>query len=546
MRDRDFVGFQFTTLKACALLLLTAYLILMNGAQYAIGSQDGSEFRLGWSVILSPDEQHTRYVSSSANSDAPSGSIDNPYPTIARALEDVVGGEHSAVLLKRGDVFYETIQLSRKWGRSPEKPLIIGAYGDESQPRPILKIGAENGINFWTWYEGNETFATRNVVLLSLDVYAQTRDPNSDEFIGTAGGTGLKSIACGGSSYLVEDCRFRFCSIVIDPYSSKIPQEERRIDDFRVNRCGIFDAYADSGHCQGIFLNQCFGFVLTESIFDHNGYNEDVGKNPTVFNHNVYATSYGGPIVAVGNIVAYGASSGIQARAGGRIERNLFVKNACHLNFGFLAGQSVPYLGGVTGTVRRNVFIGSKPVNPNGTGGERAYWSIKLGNIQAAAVTANLAANSGAVDWDGKDDEGRVGVNDTRFRHNVVFGGGARGDSGEFYSHKFSNLGFHGVTLSDNLNASQDAGDEIFDRDGALDGDGIWLRRGFALADYPGFQPMTLSDYYTEGGFSSESDFFNMLHDQRKGAWRRFGSGTYATAIWLIDAGEQLGFEFGD
>src|SRR6185295_2311577 len=94
------------------------------------------------------------------------------------------------------------------------------------------------------------------------------------------------------------------------------------------------------------------------NVFDHNGWLDGVsGGDPTSFNHNVYLRADNTDVVVVGNVFAHASSHGLQARAGGRIENNLFLDNPIGMSFGLVNGSPAT-AGGVSGRVSGNVFAG--------------------------------------------------------------------------------------------------------------------------------------------------------------------------------------------
>jgi hypothetical protein len=86
-------------------------------------------------------------------------------------------------LFKRGDSFTENI-FNVRYGHSATEPFVLSSYGDSTQ-RPIFKTGSESGIVIY-----HNTF--QYLVIIGLDFYAHTRNPNSDEFINHDGGAGFR------------------------------------------------------------------------------------------------------------------------------------------------------------------------------------------------------------------------------------------------------------------------------------------------------------------------------------------------------------------
>src|SRR3712207_5292995 len=84
-------------------------------------------------------------------------------------------------------------------------------------------------------------------------------------------------------------------------------------------------------------------------------------------------------VVVRGNVFSNASSHGLQARSGGVIENNVFLNNPLHLSFGHVNGSPVKP-GGVTGSIRNNVFLGGGDI-----GSLRRGLGVELGNIKPYA-----------------------------------------------------------------------------------------------------------------------------------------------------------------
>src|ERR1700722_772442 len=202
-------------------------------------------------------------LSSTDGSDFYDGML-KPVRTLKKALSLARNGYPDRILFKRGDTF-EAAALNSNLeiaGRDITAPIIIGAYGDNRLPRPII-LGH--------LYLGPHVYP-RFVAIQSLDFYASTRDPTQKGFDARPG------------NYLwIEDCRFRDHSTSIDLES----KESRMYDTVVIRRCQILDSW-DRGHSSGIYIDFFRNVLIEENLFDHNGWTEfvpDAGK--TIFNHNM-------------------------------------------------------------------------------------------------------------------------------------------------------------------------------------------------------------------------------------------------------------------
>lgn len=155
----------------------------------------------GWhdlhAMIMSPGYSDARivYVSNAGNDSTavtyspgssalggrpldPSGSVAT-FRTLAAAYARLRPGFPDVMLLRRGDSWNESIDVSRA-GRTANERLIIGAYGSESTSRPSVGLISTN-------------FGTQHVILSSFVM----------NFSGSGGGVDYR-----GSSILLEDLRW--------------------------------------------------------------------------------------------------------------------------------------------------------------------------------------------------------------------------------------------------------------------------------------------------------------------------------------------------
>jgi hypothetical protein len=88
-----------------------------------------------------------------------------------------------------------------------------------------------------------------------------------------------------------------------------------------------------------------------------------------------------------GNLFSNASSHGIQQRSGGTCEGNVFVDNPIHQSYGLINGAA-GFPGGVSGTIKNNVYVGSRDINGSPRG-----WAIELANILKVEVSDVLVAN---------------------------------------------------------------------------------------------------------------------------------------------------------
>jgi len=222
----------------------------------------------------------------------------------------------------------------------------------------------------------------------------------------------------------VEDCRFQYVSGAaiqgLSPSAPRLPEEAVR--NVRIRRCVVDHSWSTSGHCQGLFFNKVDGLLLEENVLDHNGYCVETGDLPTWFNHNVYITIECDRVVARGNIVARGSTTGIYCRTNGILENNLCLDNSPSLNLGRI-GKFRP--GGVTGRVADNVIIDglSRQSARQGDVGGGPGIEVANVNMAGAVVERNIVIGSGAERHAAFTlSSGGVGLHNVTVRDNISYG----------------------------------------------------------------------------------------------------------------------------
>jgi hypothetical protein len=322
-------------------------------AQFAIFQVNGTGVDPGWIVFTpsigsgscTPAGSGTYtgtciiYVSKSGNDSNTciavppvNNSFATPCLTVSHGLSLIRAGKPDWVLFKKGDVwsgeqFQNPVNPS---GRSASEPILISSYGPGTT-RPQFKSGASSAVsfsgggamNFWAW-DG-------------LDLYASTRDPNSPDFTGPTGDIGF--------FWLVDCDGLVMQNMLIRYYTTNASIGGvgfAKLTNMRINRNVIVDSYNESGHSEGLIMDNHFNTSITENLFDHNGWNENTtlfnaGADATVFNQNVYVqvietapdnpAQTSTPTTFSGNISANASAAGLQLRTGGTVFDNLFVHN---------------------------------------------------------------------------------------------------------------------------------------------------------------------------------------------------------------------------
>lgn len=345
-------------------------------------------------------------VSTTDGSDFYDGMI-QPVRTLRKALSLVRNGYPDRILFKRGDVFREAdldvnIQVE---GRSPFEPLIIGAYGSNLLPRPILHSHLSLGAKV----------EPRYLVLQSLDLFASTRDPTSRSFsvkkMSDHQNFGIGMI-CSGRFLWIEDCRLRDFGM---DFVLQAPLNNY-FDTLVIRRCQVLDSW-NFGMSSGIYLENFQNVVIEENLFDHNGWTDLPGAGKTMFNHNMYLQhGHMGEdrhIIVRGNISARAASHGCQLRPGGLLENNLFLKNPL-----------AAFMSYSPSIARNNVVLDADSIDQNLTRGQgleflNCYQALAEGNIVAHKPDKRNGQEGLAFYPEGRQGipAPTVGV----FRHNIVY-----------------------------------------------------------------------------------------------------------------------------
>lgn len=340
------------------------------GARIGSGSEDG------WSSF---DKLHenTIYVSSSEGSDRYTGETPaQPVRTIAEGMKRLRDGRADWLLLKRGDRFEEGFGQWRKSGLSADAPMVIGSYG-EAEERPLLLLEDDSGIV--THGGGGSPPGIDHIALVGIHFRA-LRPRGEGE------ATGI-SWHQPSTNFLIEDCVFESFStgIVIQPIGG-------RHQNIQLRRSVIVDSFnTTGGNPQGIYVVGSDQVLIEECVFDGNGWKPDFpGAGADIYSHNLYIDTDNSGLIVRGNIIASGASHGIQLRCGGLCEDNLLLRNSIAL---MMAGRAGPKA--ESAVARNNVILEGKNIddaNPRG-------WGIDFNNVVSGEMTGNIVAHLGEGDF---------------------------------------------------------------------------------------------------------------------------------------------------
>jgi hypothetical protein len=407
-------GFSLPTRASCLLALTITFHCAITRAQTAQPENTAAR----WVKLFDRDKngftnfplaEHGKIIliSSSEGSDHNDG-LTHPVFTLKKAISLTHIGHPDRILFRRGDIFSEAnlnANIAMR-GASAFEPVIIGAYGDIRQPRPVLEAHLNLGARP----------TPRFIVLQSLDMYADNRDPTSKLFVARHS-TGAQNIgismACPGGYLWIEDCRCRDFGMGMVLQG----KETDLFDTLIIRRCQVLDSWNFS-FSSGIYIESVTNALIEDNLFDHNGWTEGVtGGGKTIFNHNMYLQHAGAGddrhFIVRNNISARASSHGCQMRIGGLLENNLFLKNPL--------GAYVSYTSSI---VRDNVVLDADNISPNEPRGQ----GLEFLNCPTVLVEGNIVAHKPdksngmeAMSYDPSMHNSHGLPSSGEFRNNVVY-----------------------------------------------------------------------------------------------------------------------------
>lgn len=317
----------------------------------------------GYTTFQRSGDTRVVYVSTKGN-DANDGlSPERPVASVARGLAQLRDGYPDHLLFKRGDVFKSGFGIWTLSGRSPTEPMLISTYGEGERPRFEFEDTAI------ITHGGSGVERTDNLAFVGLHFVGAANNPYDKPRVATPRCVLWLRPA---RDVLWEDVRFEYCSVGLQ--SEVLGGIER----WRFYRSLFLDVFnATGGHASALYLSQVKAVRVEESIFDLCGWHPDVASaKPNMFNHCIYWQKHGPTDGLVrGNIIMRGSSHGVQMRSSGRVEGNVFVRNAIS---GFLADDT--QVGPANGVAVNNVFSEGEDITPRHkhAGNEHRGWAFEL------------------------------------------------------------------------------------------------------------------------------------------------------------------------
>jgi hypothetical protein len=403
----------------------------------------------GWTVVTPSADTRMVYVSTSGSDSNDGLSPNTPVQTLAKAQSLVRSGFPDWLLLKRGDVFNDFFTNWNKSGRSTQEPMLISAYGTGARPQ------IDSGSHFGA-FATNDLSTVNYLDMIGLALIANNHDPNSPTYSFSSSGstTGYEFKATGGN-LLVEDCMVRFYRDDFDIEAANGP-----LVNVTLRRNVICDSWSNAAslHSEGVYSHAVAGFTVTENVFDHNGWNEQIpGATQQGYNHDMYFSYAVTGADIEGNIFSNASFAGINLRCGGIVRNNLFANDAIALNYGNADGANST-AGGVTGDITNNVVDGDKGLGTGAYGEGFAIGNIKpgaglvvQGNILAhdtqnarQAILLTMATGTLTPDV-------AVGENDLTIQNNIIYQWNrAIEEDGRFVPGGTGLYAFNNVTIQNN------------------------------------------------------------------------------------------------
>jgi len=288
---------------------------------------------VGFTPLTASNNTRIIYVSSSAGNDANDGlTPQTPVQTLNRGARLVRDGRPDWLLLKAGDVWNgQSFDGFTASGAGADRPMVIGVYGQGDRPL-IIPPHNEHGLR-------TVNDEVNGLVIQGLHFYAATRDPGSPRYVNRDGAYDGINIRLGGregrfaDGLVIEDCvitHFDSNIKIVDDYNRamSVPRGEPGRIQCVIRRNVIRYASGGDSHSVGIYIEGSRDSVIEQNLIDHNGWAQtDDFTHRNNRSHNIYAQVFNGPILVRENIITRAAATGMQLRAGGDVEGNIFVRN---------------------------------------------------------------------------------------------------------------------------------------------------------------------------------------------------------------------------
>ena len=319
------------------------------------------------------------------------------------------------MLLKAGDVWHGDFIFWTLSGKSAQEPMVLGpmnrspARKFSADPKAACLPAAQGAGRQLSGDHGHPLRRQRaNPAYTSNPV---RNDPVGINILGKSNGI------------LVENCDVENYGVNMNFQALFGP-----VTNVTIRRNIVTDAWSSNAHAQGIYVSGVNNVTLNGNFLDHNGWNSKIsGAGPTWFNHDAYISYNDTNVVVTDNVFAEAAGYGLQARSGGVVQGNVFINDPVGMSFGIVTGANTT-VGGVTGSITGNVFIGGGNIGNVNEGGGMIVGNIKAGagavisnNIFTQSVSGASAAIALTPGQAQPNAWGSVGINDLKIENNTFY-----------------------------------------------------------------------------------------------------------------------------
>lgn len=335
----------------------------------------------GFTTLTPSGDSRLIYVSSSGGNDANDGlSAATPKLTITGAsggLSLMRSGFPDWLQLKCGDTFNEAAGIRWKIaGRGINERAVFTSYGTGA--RPIVQ--STDAATLQKFNGGGTPNPLDHVAVVGIDLVVTGR---------TAGTTPECVKWLDNTTNLL----FEDCAVHGGHAGFNLVGSSGTLTNVALRRNIVYRIYSRTGHASAGYFDKIAGLELTENFCDYGGWDPDTPTaNPDdIFQHAFYVQSNcTGTQTFQRNVIMRPSSHGLQARAGGTIQDNVFIECpiAC-----LAGGGDSPVAGGVNITVSANVIHGDRKIAGSGRG-----YGIDVKNILGGTVTGNFIVNKTTTD----------------------------------------------------------------------------------------------------------------------------------------------------
>ncbi|MEL7239750.1 MAG: hypothetical protein AAGK78_12895, partial [Planctomycetota bacterium] len=226
-----------------------------DGSDGGDAGSDGVDTSDAFWTELTPSSDSLVFYVAETGSDSNDGlSPNRPLRTVSEGLRRLRNGKPDWLLLRRGDVFSDTLGQWEKSGRAIDEKMVVGAYGEG--PRPVLSTGTGKAM----WMIKNDRRA--HLAFVSLELRPGVKYQRE----------AITLIAGGVEDVLFED-------IKISGYALGVAMNGS-LKDIAFRRCVIVDN-AGWTRSQALYSEGVDGLLVEQCMFDRNGWRPDLGRDST-------------------------------------------------------------------------------------------------------------------------------------------------------------------------------------------------------------------------------------------------------------------------